>query len=380
METIIFKENFKKGLNLSERAAGKNQTLPILNNVLIETDNNILKLTATDLEIGINYSDLAKIEKKGKTAVPAKFLSNLINSLNGEKLTLKLKDNFLYLNTENQKSKVKTLNPDDFPIIPKVNTEDFIEAKSAPFCQGISQVIDFCSLAQSRPEISGIYFNFQKNTLLIAATDSFRLAEKTLYFEKDLKKNYSFILPQKTAREIVNIFSGMPGKMKICFSPTQILFENINEENSYPKIQLVSRLIEGDYPNYQEIIPKNSTSQITLSRWEFLNNLKAANLFSGRTNEVKVVFNQEKKGIDIFSQDREIGENHSFIAAKSIEGKTAEVNFNAKFLMEGLNNIKAEEISFELSGEKNQEEVGPSVLRPVGDLSYLYVVMPIRSV
>jgi len=388
MKTIILKENLKKGLDITEKITTKNLTLPILNNVLISTDNNLLNLITTDLEIAIKYWALSKIEKQGKVAIPAKLLSDFINFLPEEKINLEVKNNILHIDCKNQKAQIKGQDPEEFPIIPKIETEDYLELKTFPFYEGVSQVINFTTPNQTRVELSGIYFNFQKERLKITATDSFRLAEKTLYFENKLnsdlisEKGYSFILPLKASRELLNIFSEKEGekarkidskKIRIYFSSNQVLFEILFPEISKPQIQLISRLIEGEYPDYQEIIPKKHETQLILNRNEFLNKIKTASLFSGKTNEIRLKAIPSKKELEIFSQSSELGENKSSLYSK-ITGKEIKVSFNWRFLIEGLANIKSSEVAFEMSGEE-----GPSVLKPVGDATYLYVIMPIKS-
>jgi len=388
MKTIILKENLKKGLGIVEKITGRNLTLPILNNVLISTDNNLLNFITTDLEIGIKYWALSKIEKQGKITIPAKLLSDFINFLPEEKINLEVKNNILYIDCKNQKAQIKGQDPEEFPIIPKIESKDYLEVKSTSFYEGISQVINFTTPNQTRVELSGIYFDFQKERLKITTTDSFRLAEKTLYFENKLNSNllsekgYSFILPLKAGRELLNIFSEKENeriektnsqKIRIYFSSNQVLFEILFSEIAKPQIQLISRLIEGEYPDYQEIIPKKYETQLILNRNEFLNKIKTASLFSGKTNEIKLKAVPSKKELEIFSQSPELGENKSSLSCK-IAGKEIKVSFNWKFLIEGLANIKSSEVNFEM----NKEE-GPSVLKPVGDATYLYVVMPIKA-
>ena len=234
-------------------------------------------------------------------------------------------------------------------------------------------MVDVASPSQSRPEISGIYFIFSKNTIKMVATDSFRLAEKTILLDNPVKRDINFILPQKPAREIINILDGKEGKVKIYFSPNQTMFEFPMADASHPQVQIVSRLIEGEYPNYEEIIPKKFKTHITVKRDEFLNQIKTASLFSGKINEVKVSVDINAKEVRVFAQDPDIGESQSSISAK-VEGEDIEVSFNHKFLIDGLLNIKSSEIVFDLSKEE-----GACVLRPVGEASYIYVVMPIKS-
>ncbi len=375
MNLIILKENLKQGLDVVERITGKNLTLPILNNVLISVKKNLLKLSTTDLEVGINYYTLAKIEQEGEIAIPAKLILSLINSLPNEKIILKEKEQTLNISCDNYKVKIKGQSPDDFPIIPKIETKDFIEINTIPFYKGISQVVEFSSLSQTKPEISGVYFNLQKNTLKIVATDSFRLAEKTLYFKNGpaIEKETSFIIPQRTARELINVTAEKEEKLKMYLSSSQVLFELPFPENNQPQIQLISRLIEGKYPNYQEIIPQKYETQVIVSREEFINQIKTTSLFSGKTSEIKIKVDAKKNKMELFAQASEIGENKSEISIKT-EGKSTETSFNFKFLLDGLTNIKSDEVIFGINGIE-----GPAILKPVGDTSYLYVVMPIKS-
>ena len=256
MKIIILKENLNNGLNIVYRVAGRNLTLPILNNILIVAEQNFLSLASTDLELGIKYWTLGKVEKEGSLTVPAKILSSFVSLLPEAKINLEAKNQTLYIECENNKTQIKGIDAQDYPIIPKIEDENFIELSMLPFCEGLSRVVDFTAPNQVRPELSGVYLNFQKDRVQITATDSFRLAEKTLYFEKKINRECSFILPQKTARELVNIFSEKDGKLKLYLSPNQVLFECPMTETPHPQIQIISRLIEGDYPDYQSIIPK----------------------------------------------------------------------------------------------------------------------------
>ncbi len=373
MKFITLQENLKEGLSNVERIIGKNLTLPILNNVLLETEKNFLKLSATDLEIGINYWILTKIEQEGGITIPAKFLSNFINSLPNEKINFQKKDLLLDIECKNYKATIKGFQKEDFPIIPKIESEDQIEIDGKSFFDSLSQIISIPVLSQARPEISGVYLFFGKNSIKLVATDSFRLAEKTLNLENPLGKEYSLIIPQKTGYELLQILSNKKEKLKILFGSDQIMFEISMPEAKHPRVQLISRLIEGEYPNYQEIIPQKYETQIVLNREEFLNQIKVASLFSGKINEVKIKADPKAEILEIFSQNPELGENKSSISGK-IKGEKQEISFNYRFLIDGLINIKSSEIIFELNGED-----GAGVLRPVGDISYLYIVMPIRA-
>ena len=375
MKLLILQEKLKKGLGIVERISSKSLTLPILNNILISTEKNFLNLAATDLEIGINLWILTQIEKEGKITIPSRLFSNFINLLPNKKISLEVKNDNLFIECENYKTQIKGLSAEEFPIIPKITDGDTVSVEISSFCKSLDQIVDIAVLSSARPEISGVYFLFQKDLITIAATDSFRLGEKKIFLKNSssLEKEYSLILPQKTVKEIVNIFNEKQGELKIYFSPNQVMFEYPMEETTHAEIQIISRLIEGEYPNYQEIIPKKYTTKLVLNKDEFLNQIKTASLFSGRINEVKIKTNPEKDKIEIFSQSSEIGEYESSVSGK-VEGEPIEISFNHRFLLDGLLSIKTPEIIFELN-----KETGPGVLKAVGDDTYIYVVMPIKA-
>ena len=373
MKTFILKNNLKTGLRIIERVANKNINLPVLENVLISTEKSFLVLTTTDLETAIKCWILAKIEEKGDVTVPAKFLSAFINSLDSEKVLLKSEGNFLFIENKNFHTKIKIGSPDDFPPLPQFDETNALQINMLPFIEGLKQVVEVSSLSQANPAIAGVFFDVHPESIKLVATDSFRLAEKTLYFEKKEKRELSFIIPLKTARELINIFADRKGKLIIYLTKNHVVFEFLGEELAQPRVQVFSRLIEGEYPNYQEIIPREFETQTTLLRATFLSQIKTAGLFCGKVNEVKIRINPKKKEVEIFSQSPELGENKSVFQGE-IKGKETEASFNWRFLSEGLSNIKSQEVIFELNGSE-----GPSILKPVGDTSYFYILMPIKS-
>ncbi|MDD5568978.1 MAG: DNA polymerase III subunit beta [Candidatus Pacebacteria bacterium] len=375
--TILTKE-FKKGTGIAEKITGKNLTLPILDNVLLEAMPNFLKISATDLELGIQWWSLCKTEKEGKIAIPAKLLNQVINSISEEKIIVKEKGNTLLVEAKNFKTQIKGFPSEDFPIIPSFSKDVFIEIDAKKIKDALISVVDVASPSQIRPEISGIYFLFGKDSVKFVATDSFRLAEKTLFFGQKggyknmFKENINFILPQKTVKELINVINEEEKNIRVYFSESQILFETFLPGVDHPEINLVSRQIEGEYPSYQEIIPKDAKTKVTLNKEEFSKTIKTAGIFGGKTNEAVLKINPKEKEIEVFSQDSDAGETNLSLPAK-MEGNDLKVSFNWKFLLDGLSNIKSSEIIFEMQGNE-----GAAVIKPIGDSSYLYVIMPIK--
>jgi DNA polymerase III subunit beta len=375
MKTTILKNNFIKALNIIEKITGKNLTLPILDNALIETQENTLKLSTTDLEVGISYWLSANIEEKGKITIPVKTLSNLVSLISEEKINLETKEETLILKGENHKTQIKGLNAKDFPIIPEISGGIWVKIGTVDFSKAISQVIDFCALTQTRLELSGVYFYFEKNQAKIVTTDSFRLAEKTVPLTGVCNEfsPQSFILPRNAARELVNIFSQRVDELKLYLSPNQLMAEQRFSGIDQPEVRLITRLIEGDYPNYQEVIPKEHKTKIILSKEDFLNQIKKASLFSGRSNEIHLEIEPAKSSLSIAAQNVDIGETKSRIKSE-VQGEKLKIAFNSKFLVEGVNQIAGEKVVLQFNGSE-----GPGLLKSITDNSFVYVLMPIKS-
>jgi len=373
MKITILKEKLKEGINFVEKISQKTFTLPILQNTLFKIEKNFLKLSTTNLESGTTWWNLVKVEEEGQICIPTRFFSGFINSLPNKPINLEVKDLVLSLECENYKTKIKGFNPEEFPIIPSIKEGEVLSVDCFSFCQALNQVLDIPSSSLVRPEISGIFLSFQSDLVKIVATDSFRLAERKIFLKTNLSKEYSLILPQTACREIVSIFGDKEGELKIYFSPNQIWLEYMMVEISHPQLQFTSRLIEGEYPNYQEIIPKKFETHLTLSKEEFLNQIKTASLFSGKISEVKLKIDPKKGVVEILSQSPDLGEYNSFLKGK-IEGREVSISFNHRFLIDGISEIKTKELIFEITNEE-----GPSVLKPTDLEDYLYIIMPIKN-
>lgn len=373
MKIKINKSKLKEGINITERISLKSTSLPILKNILINTYKNFISISSTDLETAIQWWGITKVDNEGSIAIPANLLSGFINFLPEKNIELTLKEKDLLIECDNYNTQIKGFNTDDFPIIPEVLEKNSIIIDCKILCKSLSQIIDIPNFSTTRPEISGIYFKFKNNQLKIVATDSYRLGEKIIILNDFLDNEFSFILPQKAAKEIISIFSEKEGKMKILIGSNQVLFEISMIEMKHPHIRLTSRIIEGNYPNYEEIIPSKNEISAVLDKLDFLNQIKAASLFSGKINEVFLKIDPSKETINILSKSPDSGEFSSFVSGK-IKGKKEEVSFNYKFLVDGLSNIETKNILFEINNSSS-----PGVLKPVGENDFLYIVMPIKG-
>lgn len=376
MKTTILRTALKEGVAVVERATSRSSNLPILQNILLTVKGNTMEFAATDLETGIRYWSLTNNKKEGQVVVPSKVLSQLVNSLPDDSIDLQTTSSQLLLKTKTYTTTIKTMDPDEFPVIPSLSgDEDRVEFNAKELCSALSQVVPATGQSQMRPEISGVYISFQKDGIRLAATDSFRLAEKTVQAKSAFPEQWSFILPQKAVREIISIFGEKEGNVSLYGSSTQVIFEHANEEElSQPRIQLVSRLIDGEYPAYQEVIPKSFKVKATLNRTELMNHIKAASIFANKGSEVKLTTDPENKLIEISSQNNDVGENASYISADMSGDEAVSASFNWKFLSDGLSLIKSDSIQIGLNGED-----GAAALIPGGNEGYIYIVMPIKS-
>lgn len=372
MKIEVFKEELKKALIACERITRKALGLPILQNVLIRADNGVLELTTTNLETTIKCRLAAKIKKPGELTAPASFLASLVGLLSSERVDLVEEGGGLMILAQQQEHQIPTQDSQDFPIIPTVESPDSWHISGEQLLMALSQVIEIPSASQLRPEITGIYFSFKRGRVQIVGTDSFRLAEKTISTIKDGKKEGNFILPQGASRELLNILGAEKGGVKICFTSNQVLFEMGEDNETLPKITMISRLIEGAYPNYQEIIPKTSLTQIRMERELIINQVKQAGLFGGKISEVRLKAQVKEGVIKITAQSPEAGKSESTIAAQ-MSGNDVEIGFNYRFLLGGLNSLKGAEVLLELN---SSDRAG--AIKPVGDNSYVYVLMPLQ--
>jgi len=372
MKLVILQENLKKYLNLTERIIGRNLTLPILNNILLTIEKNSLKLSVTDLEITLEIWLPVKIEENGSLTIPNKLLNNFINQLSNikdQKLILESKDDNLNITLENYSITINGMNAKDFPIIPKIKTNSALELDNSMFKLSLSQILNSAAFSEIRPEISGVFFNFTnsnekiKNFKLVT-TDTFRLAEKKI--ECSFKeKPASFIIPIKTITELVRLFDLTEKQTtKIYLDNNQVLFDLGN-------IHLSSRLIEGEYPNYEPIIPKKNQTKIIIDKNNLINSVKIASVFSSKINDIKFKINPNKEKMEIFTKS-EYGENKSEINIKG-QGEEVEISFNHKYILDGLSNILGNEAVMEFQGSQN-----PALLKSNSDDDYIYIAMPLR--
>jgi DNA polymerase III subunit beta len=375
MKITSLQENLKSGLIITSHIAGKNVNLPILNNVMIEAKEGNIKLITTDLEIGITCNVRGKIEKEGVFTVESKVISEFISLLPNKKVEIERKENNLLIKSENYNTVVRGQTADEFPLIPKVEKNEYFRAVASDFKKALSQVIFAVSNSETRAELTGILFNFNNDKLIMAATDSYRLAEKEIKIESNTKVEKKIIIPAKTLQELIRIMSVVKnedlneGEIKIEFyvSDNQILFTIGNTE-------LISRLVEGQYPDYKQIIPTKSETTVSINRDELIRAVKAAAIFSkSGINDINLDFPTGKNKVIISSASSQTGENITELDAV-VNGKDNSIVVNFRYLLDGVNNLEGENIKISILDGNT-----PCVLKPDKDESYVYIIMPIKQ-
>lgn len=368
MKFTCLQENLIRGLNIVSRVCGKNVSLPILNNILISVKNEGINFMATNLEIGIKMDVRGKTETEGQITVPAKILTSFVNYLPEEKVEFELSESDLKIVSGSWQTKIKTQNAEEYPLIPEVLDKNSLKVKLGKLKVLLNQTIFAAIGNEARPELSGGYFLINGKQLTVVATDSYRLAEKKIELEEDTKKETSFIVPIKTLQEVARIINDLDEDKNL-----EIFWEENQIKFVVDGIELSSRLIDGDYPDYQQIIPQTFKTKISFVKAEVINAVRATGLFS-KTGIYDVGFDfVTPDKIIIKSTNNQVGENEAVIKA-DVAGDSEKIIFNYHYILEGLVNMAGEKMVFEITTGEN-----PAILRAEDKDDYLYLIMPIRQ-
>lgn len=374
MRLVSLQENLKKGLNLVGHVTTKNINLPILNNILIKAENGNIELVCTNLEIGVVHQLRGKIETEGQFTVDSKLITEYVNLLSGNgKVKLEEKDGELKLECGSYKTKIKGEAAKEFPLIPVISKENYFSCQINDLRKAINSVIFAVSSNENRVELTGVLFSFSKEKLSLVATDSYRLAESEINaLSQGIKEDVKIIVPAKTAQEFLRILNSIDissleseADARIYISENQILF-------TVDSVDLISRLINGHYPDYKQIIPTQSQTEVLVERLELMRAVKASALFSKTgINDVTLGFSKNKIIVSAFSGSS--GESQAEVEA-TISGGDNEITVNYRYLIDGLNNISGDLVKIGILNSNT-----PCVLKAEKESGYLYIIMPIRQ-
>ena len=368
MKFVCEKEKMLKAINSVTKAVASKTTMPILEGILIQTNDKELKLTTYDLEIGIEYIIEADIEEQGATVVNAIMFSEIIRKLPDTDINIYLNgQNLLVIECEGSLYKLATMNPDEFPELPKINVENSIEIEQNYLKDMIRKTIFAVSTEENRPIFTGCLFEIKNNKLNVVAVDGFRLAWKTRFLQTQ-QNDFKAVIPGRTLNEVNKIITDSFDFIKIGVSKNQALFEMEN-------CKLVTRLLDGEFLNYSSVIPEHWETRIRVDKNNLQNCFERISLISSSITEkekkypVKVSVDVGKILISCTNQTGDAKEE-MFV---NTEGQNIEAGFNPKYFLDALRAIDDQEIYVDLGSS-----ISPCIIRPVGDGDYIYMVLPIR--
>ena len=370
MKIIALQENLKRGIGVVSYAVGKNPNLPILSSILIRANSSGILIAATNMEAAIFFPLRGKILTEGSCVVNGKTLLDYILLLPNQKIVLEFSDNSLIIKTEQHKTKILADKDEDYPLSLSDISGDQCVFKANDFAGMLTRVMFAVGTNDNHIELSGVFCDFKKNEVIFAATDSFRLSEQKIQINTQGISDKNMIIPAKIARDIIKIISMITNDnsdIEVIFNKNQVMFK-------VDDIEVVSQLIDGQYPEYKTIIPSEFKTTVTMNRANILRVMRISRLFSNETtNEVLLQFNNKENLVVITSESGKVGGNTTKEKVKII-GDDNSVALNYRYLMEGLQNIDSEEFIFKMIDNNT-----PCVLTGTSDNGYMYLIMPIKK-
>lgn len=374
MRVSCLQENLARGLNIVSRAVGTRTTLPVLSNVLLATDNGRLRLAATNLEMGITAWIGASVEEDGAITVPARTLNDLVNTLSPERVDLEVavRTNALHLACGATTASIRGIDAYEFPPIPEPGPEDdILEIPADVLKEAIALVAFAAARDDSRPILTGVSLSFQDGLLTLAAADGFRLSVREIPLETDFYENFSMVVPARTLSELSRIITESDETVQLILprDRSQVIFH-------LESVEVVSQLIEGTFPDFRQIIPREVETHTVLYTADLLRACRRADIFAREANHT-VRFNIEPQEgaagiVRVRAQASETGENEVVLDA-SIEGDGVEIAFNVRYLIDVLSVIPQDQMMI-----KTIRPDKPGVIQPVGDDNFTHVVMPMH--
>lgn len=367
MKILCTQENLSHGLSLASHITGRNASLPILNNILLKAERGRIEFSATNLELALLQSIRGKIEEEGALTVPGRIVAEYISLLEkSETVTLASEGTQVLIQSKRATTKIHGLPAEDYPLIPRVeNTKPF--QCSGPALRGALTGVAFAAATDdARPEISGIFFRCDETTLTVAATDSYRLAESTVPLQEKADERTTAIVPSQTIQELLRLLGPEEEMVTFFLAENQIVF-------SYGDTKLLSRLIDGQFPNYEQILPTTHETEARVNTEAMAKAVKSASLFTRPGIHDLTLTLSPKNGSILFeAANANIGENKQEIEA-GISGRENSIVFNTRYLLDGLSAFGSGEALFQMTSAAS-----PGAFRREAG-NYLYIIMPIKQ-
>lgn len=366
MRIECIKEQLEEALTKADKIAGRNTTLPVLAGLHLEAKQNQLTIRATNLDIGISIQVPIKTSETGIVVVPAHVITSFISSLAKDRsIMMSVKDQVLEVKTTATKTNIKTLPSEEFPIIPEVTDDQSFSLPVRDLIFGIRSVIYAAAVGSIKPELSSVSITHEGEYLVFAATDSFRLAEKKIKTKK-IPNFKQILIPQRNALEIIKIFDRGEEEVSLSIEEHQLALRS-------GPIYLTSRIIEGTFPDYRQIIPKESNTTATILKQDLINSLKSSLIFSDSFNQLTLKVSPSNKVFEIESKNSTVGESNYKVDAV-LEGNDLSINVNHRYFTDCFQSITTDSLTLNFGGQAK-----PIVIQGIGDTSFLYLVMPMNQ-
>ncbi len=374
MKVSVSQENLAHGLSIVSRAVSPRSTLPVLANVLIATDEGRLRLSATNLEMGITCWIPAKIEEDGSTTAPARTFTDLVSTLPNDRIDMALngRTQTLKVHSATSNTDIKCIDAQEFPPMPMVDLSKGVQINVADLKEMIQQVVFAASTDEARPVLTGVQMTIQGNTINLSAADGFRLSIRKAELSSAVQRPVSAIIPARALSELARVATDGSELLTMVLPPGrgQIIFR-------MKDIELVSQLIDGVYPDLGQVVPRASQTRTVLNTGAFLKACKQAEIFAregshiARVN-IKPGGEMQPGAVEISGQSEETGSNQTVVDA-NVEGPALLIAFNVRFLREVLDVIKTSSVSLETN-----TDTSPGMLRPIGEDGFMHVIMPMH--
>lgn len=364
MKLQVTQENLHRALSAVSRVASNRNSLPILANILLKTVDNRLVIAGTNLDIAITETIGAKVTEEGSLTIPARLLQDFVSNLPNDVVELQSDDFKLKISTGKYTSTINGMNPDEFPVMPAITNGKTIKLKTADFKKALQQSVFAASSDDTRPVLTSVYVHSHASKLTLAATDSYRLAEKTT---SGVKEEVKLLVPATTMSELLRIFGDHNNEeTTLTFDEQQVRFQAGD-------VEVISRLIDGNYPDYRKLIPAKFEVSAETLKSELLAATKVASLFAREAaGSIQIEVDDTKNELSVKSVASQVGENSSAVAA--IASGNGAMTLNSRYLMDALNALTGDKVVFCMNGK-----LEPCILKDPADPSALQVVMPVKS-
>lgn len=363
MKLQVTQENLNKALSTVARVANTRGTLPVLANVLIKTVNGRLSIAATNLDIATTHYIGAKVDEEGSITVPARLMQDFVNSLPSAVISLDLDEYRLHISSDQYQSVINGVSAEEFPVMPAIENGKSWTVPGPILKKSLQQVVMAASTDEARPVLTGVLLHTNEGKLYMAATDSYRLAEKQLGANQE---EINLLVPVTAMQDVLRIVSDFEGDVTISNDEQQILFQ-------VGDVELVARLIEGKYPDYRKLIPQGFEVTANLKRADLLNVTKVSSLFARESaGSITINVDEATQSLSIRSVASQLGENTAKADAK-VKG-TGVITLNSRYLMDALHALNGDDVLFAFNGK-----LEPTVIRDPGAEDYTHIVMPLKS-